>query len=59
MIGYADHLMANAVYPSEAPEAHPSVVSMLDDGFCSTLDGKCSSPCEAPKVHPSVVCDIR
>ena len=26
MIGYADHLMANAVHPSEAPEVHPSVV---------------------------------
>ena len=25
MIGYADHLMANAVDPSEAPEEHPSV----------------------------------
>ena len=27
MIGYADHLIANAVHPSEAPEVHPSVVS--------------------------------
>ena len=26
MIGYAVHLMANAVHPSEAPEVHPSVV---------------------------------
>ena len=26
MIGYADHLMANAVHPSETPEVHPSVV---------------------------------
>ena len=26
MIGYADHLMANAAHPSEAPEVHPSVV---------------------------------
>ena len=26
MIGYADHLMVNAVHPSEAPEVHPSVV---------------------------------
>ena len=22
MIGYADHLMANALHPSEAPEVH-------------------------------------
>ena len=27
MIGYADHLMANAVHPSEAPEVHLRVVS--------------------------------
>ena len=26
MIGHADHLMANAVRPSEAPEVHLSVV---------------------------------
>ena len=26
MTGYSDHLMANAVHPSEAPEVHPSVV---------------------------------
>ena len=26
MIGYAEHLMINAVHPSEAPEVHPSVV---------------------------------
>ena len=26
MIGYADHLMANVVHRSEAPEVHPSVV---------------------------------
>ena len=26
MIGYADHWMANAVYPSESPEVHLSVV---------------------------------
>ena len=26
MIGYAVHLMADAVHPSEAPEVHPSVV---------------------------------
>ena len=26
MIGNADHLMANAVHPSEAPEVHLSVV---------------------------------
>ena len=26
MIGYADHLMSNAVHPSEAPEVHPNVV---------------------------------
>ena len=26
MIGYADHLMANAVHPSEAHEVHLSVV---------------------------------
>ena len=26
MIEYADHLMANAVHPSEAPEVYPSVV---------------------------------
>ena len=66
-VGYADHLMANAVHPTEAPEVHPSVVPdvrrwplqytqvrllkytpvlflMLDDGLCSTLDGKCSTP---------------
>ena len=36
MMATAVHLMANAVYPSEAPEVHPSVVS---DGLCSTLDG--------------------
>ena len=26
MMGYADHLMANAAHPSEAPKVHPSVV---------------------------------
>ena len=26
MRGYAVHLMANAVHPSEAPKVHPSVV---------------------------------
>ena len=26
MIEYADHLMANAVHPSETPEVHLSVV---------------------------------
>ena len=26
MMASAVHLMANAVYPSEAPEVHPSVV---------------------------------
>ena len=44
MIGYAVHLMANAVHPSEAPEVHPVLFLMLDDGLCSTLDGKCSTP---------------
>ena len=44
MMVSAVHLIANAVHPSEAPEVHPSVVPMLDDGLCSTLDGKCSTP---------------
>ena len=26
MIGYAVHLMANALHPSEAPEVHPNVL---------------------------------
>ena len=44
IIGYADHLMANVTHRSEAPKVHLSVVpNLLDDGLCSTLDGKCST----------------
>ena len=32
---YAVHLLAIAVHPSEAPNAH--------DGICSIFDGKCST----------------
>ena len=36
MIGYAVRFMADAVHPSEAPEMHPVLFLMLDDGLCST-----------------------
>ena len=38
-----EHLLANAVHPSEAPDVH--------DGIYSTPLGKYSTPSEAPDEH--------
>ena len=37
----------------------PVLFLMLDDGFCSTLDGKCSTPKWGSWSAPSVVPDVR
>ena len=65
-IGYAVHLIANAVHLSEAPDVydvlcsilanavHPSEAPDAHDGIRSTPVGKYSTPSEAPDLHDRI-----
>ena len=46
MIGYADYLMTKEIQYTQVRllKCTPVLFLMLDDGLCSTLDGKCSTP---------------